>query len=191
MAGVDSPKLLAFLGNTGPRYARTRHNVAWMLLDHGPFAYAENWQQKFKAVWARAPLGGEQVTLLKPQTMMNLSGESVQAAMRFFRFLPSEILVAHDDVELPFGAAAIRLGGGLAGHNGLRSVTQCLGTRDFWRLRIGVDRPGRGDLHNHVLGRFSEQEEALLPGFLSKLATLLDEEVFRDFGERPRLLRPG
>lgn len=177
MAADNSPKVLAFLGNTGARYARTRHNVAWMVLDREPFASTANWQRKFSGLWTRLTVGGDQVILLKPQTMMNLSGESVQAALRFFRFRTSELVVVHDDVESSFGRVGLRLGGGLAGHNGLRSVAHCLASRDFFRLRIGVGRPQRGDLHNYVLGRFTPEEEAKLPEVLDKAADRLVEAV--------------
>ena len=189
MADDDSPQVAAFLGNTGERYSATRHNVGWMVLDRPPFAGAEGWQRKFTALWTRVPIAGAsvpargraralaQLTLLKPQTMMNLSGESVQAAMRFFRFAARDLLVVHDDVELEFGRVAVRFGGGLAGHNGLRSVAHCLSTRDFWRVRIGGGRPGRGDLHNYVLGRFTPEEEAALPAILDAAANLIVESV--------------
>ncbi|MEE8441987.1 MAG: aminoacyl-tRNA hydrolase, partial [Spirochaetia bacterium] len=93
--------------------------------------------------------------------------------------------VAHDDVELAFGRVGIRMGGGLAGHNGLRSVADCLSTREFWRLRIGVGRPGRGDLHDHVLGRFSPEEEMALPGILDGIVALVETGVRSGFDEIP------
>ncbi len=179
MLPYNSPKLVAFLGNTGSRYAHTRHNVAWLVLDQHPFDDARSWQRKFTALWTRISIEGNQVTLLKPQTMMNLSGESVQAAVRFFRFTPNELVVVHDDVELAFGRVGLRRGGGLAGHNGLRSVAHCLSTRDFWRLRIGVGRPTRGDLHNYVLGRFTPEEEIELPRVVETAAARLVDAVGR------------
>ena len=185
MATREHPKLLVFLGNTGARYARTRHNAGWMLLDREPFSGAKNWQQKFKALWTRITISDISVLLLKPQTMMNLSGESVQAAMRYFRYEPNVVLVAHDDVELAFGQVGIRLGGGLAGHNGLRSIANRLSTRDFWRLRIGIGRPGRGDLHDHVLGRFFPEEEIVLPSILDKTAALLQTGLRSGFVDIP------
>ena len=185
MAANENPKLLVFLGNTGARYARTRHNAGWMLLDREPFCDAGNWQQKFKAAWTKFAFSGISVLLLKPQTMMNLSGESVQTAMRFFRYAPDEVLVAHDDVELAFGRVGIRMGGGLAGHNGLRSIANSLSTRDFWRLRIGVGRPGRGDLHDHVLGRFSPEEETVLPCILDETVAILTDGLRSGFVEVP------
>lgn len=174
--------MLVFLGNTGRRYERTRHNAAWMVLERSPFSAVEGWQQKFKALWSKTSIGGASVVLLKPQTMMNLSGESVQAATRFFRFDAGEVMVVHDDVELPFGQVSVRFGGGLAGHNGLRSIAHCLGTRDFWRARIGIGRPPFGDLHGHVLGRFTAEEEAELPDVLDWFARALADGVRSGFG---------
>ena len=171
--------MLVLLGNVGSRYARTRHNIGWMIADELPLASA-SWQQKFKAEWTAWGTGDDKVIVLKPQTMMNLSGESVQAAARFFRFSPGEIVVAHDDVELPFGEIGLRLGGGLAGHNGLRSVAHCLATPDFWRLRLGIGRPARGELHGHVLGRFTESEEAELPPTLTAAARMIDAALRTD-----------
>lgn len=183
MADRDRPKLLVFLGNTGGRYARTRHNVAWLLEEE--LGGGGAWQQKFKGVWRKATIEGEQVVVLKPQTMMNLSGEAVQAAARFFKFDVADVAVAHDDVELAFGEAGIRMGGGLAGHNGLRSVAHCLGTRDFWRVRIGVGRPRHGELHGHVLGRFSREEEAELPDALGSVAGLVRQGYREGFASVP------
>ena len=172
MARNDRPHLLAFLGNTGSRYERTRHNAGWMLADE-LVPSADSWQRKFKGVWLRTQIGDEQVVALKPQTMMNLSGESVQAATRFFKWGADEVAVVHDDVEIAFGEVGVRFGGGLAGHNGLRSVAHCLGTRDFWRVRIGIGRPRHGELHGHVLGRFDRQEEAELADILSAAGRLV------------------
>lgn len=183
MATNENPKMLVLLGNDGARYARTRHNVGWMLLDS--FSGPVSWQRKFKAEWTKFTIAETPVLILKPQTMMNLSGESVQAAMRFFRYAPGEVLVAHDDVELAFGKVGIRMGGGLAGHNGLRSIAKCLSTRDFWRLRIGVGRPDRGDLHDHVLGRFSPEEEIGLARILSETAALVEAGMRSGFVEIP------
>lgn len=179
MASNDRPALLVALGNTGARYEETRHNAGWLALDELTGRSHVGWQQKFKGLWARQTIGEQSVVVLKPQTMMNLSGESVQAAARFFRYKPGDIAVIHDDVELAFGEIGIRFGGGLAGHNGLRSVAHCLATNDFWRVRVGVGRPKRGELHGHVLGRFSPEEEARLPDVFRAVATLV-ERGYRD-----------
>ncbi|MFW5744395.1 MAG: aminoacyl-tRNA hydrolase [Spirochaetota bacterium] len=185
MADNDRPRLVVFLGNTGSRYARTRHNAGWMLDETSLVPAGASWQQKFKGLWTQTTIEGERVVVLKPQTMMNLSGESVQAAARFFRFSPRDIAVAHDDVELGFGEIGVRFGGGLAGHNGLRSVAHCLATRDFWRIRIGVGRPRHGELHGHVLGRFSTEEEAELPRVLGAVAELVRKGYREGFNSLP------
>lgn len=181
----ESPRLLALLGNAGAPYKKTRHNVAWMLSEHPPFDRIDTWQKKFKAEWAISSLGRSKITLLKPLTMMNRSGESVQAAAHFFRLEPDEVAVAHDDVELAFGEIGVRLGGGLAGHNGLRSVSSMLGTDRYWRVRIGVGRPSHGALRNHVLGRFSTDEETALPDILRKVVTLLERGYREGFTKLP------
>ena len=184
MADGLRPRMIVLLGNTGSRYSQTRHNVGWMLADHLPLE-SSAWQQKFKAEWTWCTMGGEKLVVLKPHTMMNLSGESVQAAARFFRFDAEEIAVAHDDVELPFGEIGIRLGGGLAGHNGLRSVAHCMATPQFGRIRLGVGRPARGELHGYVIGRFTESEEAELPGILAAAAAMIEQGIRGGFATVP------
>ncbi|MFP4377468.1 MAG: aminoacyl-tRNA hydrolase [Spirochaetales bacterium] len=181
----DAPQLLAILGNAGVEYKNTRHNVGWMLVEQPPFDAACTWQKKFKAEWATCSIGGSRVTVLLPQTMVNRSGESVQAAAHFFKLEADQIAVAHDDVELAFGEIGIRLGGGLAGHNGLRSVANSLGTNAYWRIRIGVGRPAHGALRNHVLGRFTKEEESELPDILRRVVTLLERGYREGFGKLP------
>ncbi|HDQ45068.1 MAG TPA: peptidyl-tRNA hydrolase [bacterium] len=117
--------------------------------------------------------GGDAV-LLRPDTFMNRSGESVQTALHFFKADPDALLVAHDDVELDFGTAGFKRGGGLAGHNGLRSIAGSIGTRDFLRFRLGIGRPLRGEVASHVLGKFTEAESGLLPDFLDRAWALLE-----------------
>lgn len=155
-----SYEMIVFLGNKGQKYARTRHNAAWMLADR----FNLNWQTKFNGQWCRDPYLGRTMIFLKPETMMNLSGKAVRAAMDFFKLTPEQILVVHDELELPFGVIDLRHGGGLAGHNGLRSVKAQLTTDDFGRLRIGIGRPPHGDVQRWVLNPFSSSERAELPG---------------------------
>ena len=180
--------MLVLLGNTGTRYALTRHNAGWILEE--PLIAAADVppgapQQKFKAHWWQQTIAGVAVIVVKPQTMMNLSGESVQAAARFFKLGPHEIAVVHDDVELGFGEIGVRLGGGLAGHNGLRSVTHCLSTRDFWRIRMGIGRPRHGELHGHVLGRYTKDEEAVLSEVMNATAELIRRGYAEGFDALP------
>ncbi len=137
--------LVAGLGNPGREYADTRHNVGFMVCDELARRTGTRFRSKFSGELAELRLDGARVALLKPQTYMNESGRSVAPAMRFFKVAPADLLVVHDEVDLEPGRLQARLNGGLAGHNGLRSIARDLGTRDFLRLRIGVGRPERGD----------------------------------------------
>jgi peptidyl-tRNA hydrolase, PTH1 family len=137
--------LVAGLGNPGREYRDTRHNVGFLVAEELARRHGGSFRSKFSALVADIRLDGERVTLLEPQTYMNESGRSVAAAARFYKLPPEALLVLHDEVDLPLGRLQVRRGGGLAGHNGLRSVAAHLGSSDFARLRIGVGRPERGD----------------------------------------------
>ncbi len=137
--------LVAGLGNPGREYARTRHNVGWLVADELAARHGGSWREKFSGRLAEVRVDELRLALLKPETYMNESGRSIGAATRFFKVDPGSLLVVHDDVDLDEGRLQARLGGGLAGHNGLRSIAQVLGSQEFLRLRIGVGRPGRGD----------------------------------------------
>src|ERR671931_2020672 len=136
--------LVVGLGNPGREYTRTRHNVGWMVVDELARRHRASWKGKFSGRLAEIRIDDHRVALLKPETFMNESGRSVAAAARFFKVPPDAILVVHDESDLDLGRLQARLGGGLAGHNGLRSVAQPLGSSEFMRLRVGVGRPGRG-----------------------------------------------
>jgi PTH1 family peptidyl-tRNA hydrolase len=151
------------LGNPGREYERTRHNAGWLVLDELARRLDASWRGKFSGRLTEARLDGARIALLKPETFMNDSGRSVAAAARFFKVPPESLLVVHDDVDLEPGRLQARAGGGLAGHNGLRSLAQALGSQDFLRLRIGVGRPGRGDrrsVADYVLSAFDADEDA-------------------------------
>jgi PTH1 family peptidyl-tRNA hydrolase len=137
--------LVAGLGNPGREYAHNRHNVGWLVADELARRHGGSWRSKFSGSLAEVRLGDHRIAILKPETFMNDSGRPVQAAMRFFKLTPATVLVAHDEADLDLGRLQVRQGGGLAGHNGLRSVAAHLGTPDFIRLRVGVGRPERGD----------------------------------------------
>jgi len=137
--------LVAGLGNPGGEYAETRHNVGFMVADELARRHGGSWRGKFSGELSEVRADGIRLALLKPQTYMNESGRSVGAAARFFKVEPEALIVVHDDVDLASGRVQVRLGGGLAGHNGLRSVAQQLGTGEFGRVRIGLGRPERGD----------------------------------------------
>jgi PTH1 family peptidyl-tRNA hydrolase len=154
--------LVAGLGNPGPRYERDRHNVGWMVVDELARRHGATFRSKFNGRLSETRVREARVALLKPETYMNESGRSISAAARFFKAAAEEVLVVHDDVDLEVGRLQARLGGGLAGHNGLRSIAQSLGTPEFLRLRIGVGRPGRGDARDvadYVLAPFEAHED--------------------------------
>ena len=172
-------RLIALLGNPGKEYEKTRHNAAWLMADRLGFSDSLVWQEKFNGRYAVRNAGassaaGNQVYLVKPGTYMNLSGECVQKIMGFFKIAPDEMIAVHDELELPFGTVGFRRAGGLGGHNGLRSLVKSLGTDDFYRFRIGIGRPARGDVTSHVLGRFSQEEEVVLDAYLRRAAGILE-----------------
>lgn len=161
-------KLIVGLGNPGTEYELTRHNIAWTLLDtHSDLANA-NWKSKFKGEYAEFRVNGEKVYALKPQTYMNLSGESVKPLCDFFKISPKEVLVIQDELDLDFGKVHFKEGGGLAGHNGLKSITQHLGTQDFYRMRLGIGRPDRGSVSNWVLSKFPAAKDTELSIVMEK-----------------------
>src|SRR5918996_3108293 len=170
--------LVAGLGNPGRGYERTRHNLGWLVADELARRHGGSFRSKFSGRLAELRIDGRRVALLKPETYMNESGRSLSAAARFFKVEPDQLLVVHDDVDLEPGRLQARGGGGLAGHNGLRSIAQALGTSDFLRLRIGVGRPGRGDrrsVSDYVLSDFDPEEDvdALVTRAADAVETLL------------------
>ena len=161
---ASSLDLLAVgLGNPGREYARNRHNVGAMVVDELVRRHGGSFRSKFSGELADLRLDDARVALLRPETYMNESGRSVAAAVRFFKVPPERLLVIHDEGDFDLGRLQARVGGGLAGHNGLRSIAQQLGTREFVRLRIGVGRPERGDprpLADYVLSNFEPHDDA-------------------------------
>jgi PTH1 family peptidyl-tRNA hydrolase len=154
--------LVAGLGNPGREYEQTRHNVGWLVVDELARRHDGSFRSKFSGQLSEVRLGDQKLALLKPETYMNESGRSLAAAARFFKVEPASLVVVHDDVDLDPGRLQVRRGGGLAGHNGLRSIAQALRTNDFLRLRIGVGRPGRGDrrtVSDYVLSSFEEETD--------------------------------
>ena len=149
-------KLFVGLGNPGAEYAATRHNAGFWWIDQlaRRLNVSLTLERAYKGRVARASVAGQSVWLLEPQTFMNLSGQSVSALARFFKIAPEEILVAHDELDLPAGEAKLKFGGGHAGHNGLRDIHAQLGTGDYWRLRLGIGHPGaRHEVVGWVLQR--------------------------------------
>jgi PTH1 family peptidyl-tRNA hydrolase len=163
--GEDAPtldQLVAGLGNPGPEHASDRHNAGWMVVDELARRHGGSFRGKFSGRIADVRIGGARVALLKPETYMNESGSSIQAAARFYKLPAERVLVVHDEVDFPTGRLQARLGGGLAGHNGLRSIAQRLGSAEFLRLRIGIGRPERGDprpVADYVLSPFAPEDD--------------------------------
>ena len=213
-------KLVAFLGNYGREYEKTRHNVAWYFADSLPFASHLSWQSKFKgeitsltpqelSAWAcdakicskkdgtpvlvpqEAPA---HIYFLKPMTYMNLSGESIIEAATFYKILPEEILVVHDELELGQGFVSLKWSGGLGGHNGLRSTKSVLNTADFWRLRFGIGRPDNPNIGvaDYVLSRFTDEQQEIMQNVFSQTNLLFvklllsknPSDLIREWGKK-------
>ena len=183
-------QLVAFLGNFGKEYEDTRHNTAWLFEESLPFSGRISWQSKYKSdfstvdfpdfvEWLKSSSliktkedgstvpsipkdAPKKIYLMKPLTYMNLSGEAVAEAAHFFKIPNEDILIVHDEIELPLGTVSLKWSGGLGGHNGLRSLKASLGTADFWRLRFGVGKPSNGDVASYVLGSFTADEKITL-----------------------------
>ena len=165
---------LVLLGNPGSQYQQTRHNVAWLAGDRMPALRSRPRRRKFLGDYTGADFGDNRVHVLWPQTFMNRCGEAVGRLCVFFKIEPQRVLVVHDELELPFGVVALRRGGGLGGHNGLKSVRSALTTSDFLRLRIGISRPRHGNVSSYVLSRFAPEEEASLDQILDTAARIME-----------------
>ena len=202
-------KLVAFLGNYGKEYEKTRHNVAWQFQASLAFANKLSWQSKFKGNYAAIepdqlaqwcaetgilakkdgspviiPEEMSRIYFLKPETYMNLSGESIIELANFYKIKPEETLIVHDELELPMGTVSFKCSGGLGGHNGLRSTKQVFGTADFWRLRFGLTKPTDRDIAAYVLGKFTEDQEIILSQIFPQAATLLAKVLFSKTPEK-------
>jgi len=168
------PSLIVGLGNPGTQYSKTRHNIGWMALDYfiqNFLKITPNWKKKFNGEYFEVKLGSEIYYFLKPQTFMNLSGESVQTLAAFYKIQNDKILVIYDELDLPFGSLGFRPKGGAGGHNGIKSIIGRLGTEQFNRLRVGIGRPPiQMDTSSYVLGQFSNEENQKLES-LFKLCT--------------------
>ncbi len=169
-------KLLVGLGNPGLQYERTRHNIGFIFLE----AFAKSlglessWRNQYKGRYQSFENSkGDKIHLLQPLTYMNLSGESVRPLANFFKIKIEDILVIHDELDLPFGALMFKEGGGLAGHNGLRSIKEHLSSQDFKRMRLGIGRPLRGTVSDWVLSSFSSEESFELDEFVDYGVTAL------------------
>ncbi len=155
-------RLYVFLGNIGREYRGNRHNVAWQFLESLDFFAELKWKRGFKGSWTDRESDQGKIWFLVPETLMNLSGSSAAELARFYKIEPGEILVMHDELELGFGFFSFKNGGGLGGHNGLRSMKEYFGTADYMRLRFGIGRPNHDDIAGYVLSDFSRDEREKL-----------------------------
>lgn len=165
------PKLLVGLGNPGPKYTETRHNAGFWFVDRLAAGHSAGFRReaKFHADTAMLHLAGHDCRMLKPSTYMNESGRAVQSALRFYDLKPGELLVVHDEIDLPPGVVRLKRGGGHGGHNGLRDVLECLGEGGFLRLRLGVGHPGSADqVIDYVLERPGAAERKLIDAALER-----------------------
>lgn len=172
-------RLIVGLGNPGPEYEQTRHNAGFWLVDNLARTPLTR-EARYNALAAKTTIAGNEVWLLEPQTFMNRSGQSVGALSRFYKIAPDDILVVHDELDLPPGAAKIKKGGSSGGHNGLKDITAALGTQDYWRLRIGIGHPRNQNsqqaVADYVLHRPRKEEQALI-----------NDAIERSLGEIPLL----
>ncbi len=173
-------RLIVGLGNPGQEYEQTRHNAGFWLVDelarNTPRCNLSR-ESKYHALVAKTAIAGQEVWLLEPQTFMNRSGLSVGALARFYKILPDEILVAHDELDIPPGVAKLKKGGSSGGHNGLKDITAALGTQDYWRLRIGIGHPRTLNLNqpvvDFVLHRPRKEEQPLIDEAIAKSLSII------------------
>jgi peptidyl-tRNA hydrolase, PTH1 family len=173
--------LLVGLGNPGPKYARNRHNIGFLVLDEvARRARADEFRAKFGGELATGEVAGQKAVLLKPMEYMNVSGRAVQRAAAFYQVAPEEIVVVHDEIDLELGRLRLKVGGGHGGHNGIRSIAQDIGSPAFVRVRCGVGRPqGRGNVSGFVLGDFQEREREEVQILVQEAADAVEEIVRR------------
>jgi PTH1 family peptidyl-tRNA hydrolase len=177
-------RLVVGLGNPGPQYQFTRHNVGFWFADLLAARYGGQFrtESRYHGLLCRLTLGACDLRVLKPTTYMNRSGQSVAALTRYFDIPPDQMLVAHDELDLPVGVVRLKQGGGHAGHNGLRDIIMALGSRDFWRLRIGIDHPrDRSQVVNYVLSRASRDDEGVTLDAIDDAERCLPDLLSGDF----------
>ena len=187
-------KLLAGLGNPGLQYESTRHNVGYWFVDAFAARYGGHFrvENKFHGMLCRLLVSGQDLRILKPLTFMNRSGQSMAAVVHYFDIPPEQVLVAYDELDLPVGTLRLKHGGGHAGHNGLRDIISALGSRDFWRLRIGIDHPeDRAEVVGYVLGRAPKDDEYRIREALDEAESCLTDVIAGEFQRAMHRLHSG
>jgi len=174
--------LIVGLGNPGRRYKNTRHNIGFMVLEKLAASWDVDLKQKsFDALWNRGKIAGKNVILAMPQTYMNLSGNAVKKLLAYFKGDVNQLIVIHDDLDLPYGTVRLKTGGGNAGHKGLISISTCLGSGDFMRVRLGIGKPAdKSDTEEYVLRPFNKEEVSVLPEIIQSAADAATEIVLAD-----------
>lgn len=173
--------LIVGLGNPGPKYALTRHNIGFMAIDlFAMGAGSPPWREEHKAHTCRFQMDDQQILLAKPMTFMNLSGQSVQALLQFYKIPLENLVVVHDEIDIPYTSMRFQKNRGHGGHNGIRSIHELIGTSDYTRLKLGVSRPPHPEMKvpDYVLQKFSETEQQQLPDFLNKAGDALESFIF-------------
>jgi PTH1 family peptidyl-tRNA hydrolase len=173
-------KLIVGLGNPGQQYEKNRHNAGFLFLDNLLSTYVGNWmnESKFQGITGSCNIGGNKVILLKPQTFMNRSGLSVGALVRYYKYKTEDVLVVHDELDIPSGEVKLKMGGGHAGHNGLRDIIASLGEKNFYRIRLGIGRPASGlSVLDYVLSNFSKEDRSKLEAVFELLETQMDNII--------------
>ncbi|MEN8195396.1 MAG: aminoacyl-tRNA hydrolase, partial [Pseudomonadota bacterium] len=163
--------LIAGLGNPGPKYERNRHNIGFMAVDEIVRRHSFGaWRTRFQSMAAEGSIAGQKVMVIKPMTYVNESGRAVGEALRFFKLEPPQVIVIYDELDLKAGKIRAKLGGGNAGHNGLRSIDAHIGN-GFWRVRVGIGHPGeKARVHGHVLGDFAKAEQPMVERITDAIA---------------------
>lgn len=174
-------KLIVGLGNPGQNYTKTRHNIGFMVLDN--YLNQTNWQSKFQALYTTLNINNEKVYFLKPQTFMNLSGDSVVEFVHYFKINPQDILVIHDDLDLPLGKYRIKINSTAGGHNGIKSLINRLGTNSFARLKIGISRNQNADTKDYVLGHFTQEEIQTISQLYPTFNNIINDFITHDINQ--------
>lgn len=170
--------LVVGLGNPGAKYENTRHNIGFEVLDELVTDWNED--RKHSALLSKRFINGVEVHFLKPQTFMNLSGKAVQSYARYYKIQPGAVIVVHDDADIAFGEIRTKIGGGNAGHNGLKSIDKLLGTREYWRVRVGIGRPPeKMPMDAYVLGRWNSNQKASLPTLIEHATHEVDSMLVK------------